>query len=155
HLAPYLYCREGQTAVQHLMRVAAGLDSLILGEPQILGQVARAFRAAREAGTIGPVLARLGLQAVPAGKRARPEPALSRHTTSISHAAVRLAQERVCHWRDAQAVVVGAGEMGVLAATALRTSGVRTITCINRTEGQRASSGPARTGSGTGLDRPS
>jgi glutamyl-tRNA reductase len=133
-LSPHLYCLEGQTAAQHLMRVAAGLDSLILGEPQILGQVSRACGAAQDAGTVGPVLSRLFMQAAHAGKRARSETAISRHTTSISHAAVLLAQAKLHHWRDTRAVVVGAGAMGVLAAEALHMSGVRAITCINRTE---------------------
>jgi glutamyl-tRNA reductase len=133
YLAPHLYCRAGEMATTHLMRVAAGLDSMILGEPQILGQVSQAFSAARAAGTAGPVLSRLFMHAAHTGKRARSETAISRHTTSISHAAVLLAQDRVPNWRDARAVVVGAGEMGGLAVEALHKYGVRAITCINRT----------------------
>jgi glutamyl-tRNA reductase len=134
HLSPHLYCLEGQTAATHLMRVAAGLDSMILGEPQILGQVSRAFSEAQDAGTVGPVLSRLFMQATHAGKRARSETAISRHTTSISHAAVLLAQDKVNNLRDARTLVVSAGEMGVLAAEALHMHGVQAITCINRTE---------------------
>jgi glutamyl-tRNA reductase len=134
HLSPHLYCLEGQTAAQHLLRVAAGLESMILGEPQILGQVSRAFSEAQQAGTVGPVLSRLFMQAAHAGKRARSETAISRHTMSISHAAVFLAQDKVQHLRNARTLVVGASEMGILAAEALHLHGVRAITCINRTE---------------------
>jgi glutamyl-tRNA reductase len=74
------------------------------------------------------------MQAARVGKRARSETAISRHTTSISHAAVLLAQDKVHNLRDAQTLVVGAGEMGVLAAEALHMHGVRAITCINRAE---------------------
>jgi glutamyl-tRNA reductase len=133
-LCAHLYCLAGQTAAKHLMRVAAGLDSMILGEPQILGQVSQALSEAQEAGTAGPVLSRLFMHAAHAGKRARSDTALSRHTTSISHVAVRLAQDKVHNLRDASALVVGAGEMGRLAAEALHMHGVRAITCINRTE---------------------
>src|SRR2546422_807076 len=74
------------------------------------------------------------MQTAHAGKRARSETAISRHTTSISHAAVLLAQDKVHNLREARTLVVGASEMGVLAAEALHMHGVRAITCINRTE---------------------
>jgi glutamyl-tRNA reductase len=134
HFASHLYCLEGPMAAKHLMRVAAGLDSLILGEAQILGQVSHAFSEAQEASTVGPVLSRLFMHAAHAGKRARSETAIGRHTTSISHAAVLLAQDKVRNLRDARTLVVGTGEMGGLAAEALHLHGVRAITCINRTE---------------------
>ena len=73
-LSPHLYCLEGHMAARHLMRVAAGLDSMILGEPQILGQVSRAFSEARGSGTAGPVLSSLFMKAAHAGKRARWKP---------------------------------------------------------------------------------
>jgi glutamyl-tRNA reductase len=75
HLVSHLYYFAGQTAAKHLMRVAAGLDSLILGEAQILGQVSRACSAAQDAGTAGPVLSRLFMHAVHAGKRAHSDTA--------------------------------------------------------------------------------
>jgi glutamyl-tRNA reductase len=74
------------------------------------------------------------MHAVHAGKRAHSDTAIGRHTTSISHAAVLLAQDKVHNWHDAHALVIGAGEMGVLAAEALHLHGVRSIACINRTE---------------------
>jgi glutamyl-tRNA reductase len=133
HLGPYLYVLAEQTAVQHLMRVAAGLDSMILGEPQILGQVSRASSGARTARTLGPILSRLFMQAVHAGKRARSDTPISRHTTSVGHAAVLLAREKVGGLRHTRVVVVGAGAMGALVAQALHTHGVQSITCLNRT----------------------
>ncbi|MEZ4638806.1 MAG: hypothetical protein R2873_26310 [Caldilineaceae bacterium] len=86
-LAPHLYAHAGATPF-HLMHVACGLDSLILGEPQILGQVSFALNAAQQAGTLSVVLQRLVSGAIHAGKRARAETAISRYTTSTSHAAV-------------------------------------------------------------------
>ncbi|MBZ0289387.1 MAG: glutamyl-tRNA reductase, partial [Anaerolineae bacterium] len=81
-LHPYLYFHEDNAAVDHLIRVSCGLDSMILGETQILGQVARAFSAAQAANLTGPILSHLFAQAAHAGKRARTETAISRHTTS-------------------------------------------------------------------------
>src|SRR5919204_3701763 len=89
--APHLERADGKAAVAHLMRVAAGLDSLVLGEPQILGQVADTGRAAKEAGAAGPILARLFEQATHAGKRARTETPISRHAMCVGRVAVRLA----------------------------------------------------------------
>lgn len=132
-LRPHLYIETGAGAVRHLMRVAAGLDSMILGEQQILGQVQAAFEIAQAAGTTGPVLSHLFAQAAHAGKRARNETEVSRHTTSISHAAVQMAQARVGDLKKARALVIGGGEMSSLAAQALHRHGIGQLTCINRT----------------------
>jgi glutamyl-tRNA reductase len=132
-LKPHLYFMHDQEAVFHLMRVAAGLDSLILGEPQILGQVAQAFASARTASATGPVLSQLFAQAIRAGKRARTETGISRHTTSVSHAAALLAEEQLGGLENAHGLVIGAGEMAELAAQALRLRGAPHIACINRT----------------------
>jgi glutamyl-tRNA reductase len=134
HLSPHLYLLEGEEVIAHLFRVASGLDSMILGEPQILGQVSRALGTSQEAGTVGPVLSRLFMQASHAGKKARSKTAISRHTTSISHAAVLLARDKVDDIRRVRALVVGAGEMGALAAEVLHMQGAKAITYINRTE---------------------
>src|SRR5690606_24331539 len=83
-----LYLREGRAAVEHLMEVACGLDSMILGEPQILGQVRDAWKAAREADTMGPVLDAMFRAALNVGKEARSSTAISRGAVSVSHAAV-------------------------------------------------------------------
>jgi glutamyl-tRNA reductase len=135
-LRPHLYFLEGEAAVRHLMRVAGGLDSMILGEPQILGQVTAAFRAAQNAGLIGPVLSHLLAQAIHAGKRARSETPISRFTTSVSHAGARLVLEKLPPREDRSApevLVVGAGEMATLAARSLRDRGVQRLAFINRT----------------------
>jgi len=129
-----LYFREGPAAVTHLLRVAAGLDSLILGEPQILGQVAAAVAEAQAVGAIGPVLSHLFHQALHCGKRARTETAIGSYTTSISHAAAQVAVNTFNGLATRHALVLGAGEMAELAAVALQQHGVASITCINRTQ---------------------
>lgn len=132
-LQPHLYFMTDHDAVAHLMRVASGLDSMILGEPQILGQVSQAIGDARQAGVSGPLLSHLFAQATHAGKRARAETDISRHTTSVSHAAALLAQEKVGDLAEKQIVLIGAGEMAEVAAQALQARGAGEIVCINRT----------------------
>ncbi len=129
-----IYLRRDRDAIQHLMCVAAGLDSLILGEPQILGQVAAAHASAQVTGGSGPILSHLFNQALHCGKRARTETLIGSYTTSISHAAVRLAEHELGDLSERSALVIGAGEMAELAATALRQHGVGTIFCVNRTQ---------------------
>lgn len=133
HLDAYLYCLKGQAVVNHVMRVAAGLESLILGETQILGQVSEAWATAQAVGTGGTVLSRLFASALHTGKRARTETTISRHTLSVSHAAVLLVNEHIPDLASARVVVIGAGEMAELAARALQMHGVSMITIINRT----------------------
>jgi glutamyl-tRNA reductase len=132
-LRPHLYFLEGHEAVDHLFRVAAGLDSMILGEPQILGQVTSALSAAQNSKTSGPILSHLFERAVHAGKRARAETEIGRHTTSTSHAAVQLVRDKLGSLDQVHVLVVGAGEMADVAAHALRDQGVRQLTFINRT----------------------
>lgn len=133
NLDPYLYTRTGTQVADHLLSVACGLDSMILGEPQILGQVGDALAVASATGTTGQILHRLLTTAVRAGKRARAETAISRHTTSTSHAAVLLAKSHVPHLEQSHVLVVGAGEMAQLAIKALHQRGALHIGCINRT----------------------
>lgn len=128
----YLYVYEGRAAAAHLMRVAAGLESMILGEAQILGQVQQALALAQAGGHAGPVLSHWFAQAAHAGKRARTETDISRHVTSISHAAVALARAQM-PLSQARALVVGSGEMAYLAAQALHRHDVRAIRIVNRT----------------------
>jgi glutamyl-tRNA reductase len=132
-LKPHLYFVHGQDVVIHLMRVAAGLDSMILGESQILGQVSDAFTMAKTANTTGPVLSHLFSQAVHAGKRARTETAISHHTTSVSHAAAGLIVEKLGGLEGVNVLVIGAGEMAEVALQALVDRGARNLTCMNRT----------------------
>jgi glutamyl-tRNA reductase len=132
-LRQHLYFLEGQAAVNHLMRVAAGLDSMILGEAQILGQVSAAQAEAQASGCVGPILSHLFDHAIHAGKRARTETDIGRHTTSISHAAAQLICDRADSLHDVHALIVGAGEMAQVAAQALQDHGLRQMSFINRT----------------------
>jgi glutamyl-tRNA reductase len=129
----HLYRYVGAEAVEHLCNVAAGLDSMILGEPQILGQVADAYEAALTTGACGPVLSALFRAAIRAGKRARTETGISRNPASVSSVAVRLAEQSVGELASRRVLVIGAGEMGELAVEALRARGVRQVTVVNRT----------------------
>jgi glutamyl-tRNA reductase len=132
-LHPHLYFMSSEAAVTHLMRVAAGLDSMVLGEPQILGQVTQALADAQSVGSVGAVLSHLFTQAIHAGKRARSETAISRHTTSVSYAAALLISDRLGGLRDRRVLVIGAGEMAVLAAKALAAHGAAGMRFVNRT----------------------
>ncbi len=126
-------------ASAHLLRVAAGLDSQVLGEPQILGQVTEAYSAARRHDTAGKILSRLFQTAIRAGKRARTETQIGRNPGSIASVAVNQIARSIPDLRSARALVIGAGEMAELAVEALRKRGVTAITIANRTEaGARA-----------------
>ncbi len=133
-LRPYLYQQSGQEAVEHLMRVASGLDSMVLGEAQILGQVSDAAQLAQHYNTSGPILHRLFEVAVHTGKRAHSETAIGDHTTSVSHAAVLLALSQIGKRDDIRALVVGAGKMSSLAIDALRSKGITPVDVVNRTQ---------------------
>jgi glutamyl-tRNA reductase len=133
----YFYRYRELEAARHLCQVASGLDSMIVGEPQILGQVAEAFEAAASHGAAGAMLSALFRTAIRAGKRARTETAISRDPASISSVAVKLAENIVGKLTSRHAVIVGAGEMGELAIEALRARGVGRVTVVSRTR-QRA-----------------
>jgi len=130
---PYLFQREGFEAVLHLGRVAAGLDSMVIGEPQILGQVAQAHELALKAGSSGHILSALFRAAIHAGKRVRSEIGLGRHSSSVSSAAVRLAESAVDPLAGRSILVVGTGEMGKLALETLHKRGVSQVTVTSRT----------------------
>ncbi len=136
--APSLYSLAGAEAAMHLCSVAAGLDSLVLGEPQILGQVVTAYELARGQGSAGTVLSTLFRCAIHAGKRARTETGISRNPASISSVAVKLAVEAVADLAGAHILVLGAGEMAKLAVEALRVRGAQAITVLNRTHERAA-----------------
>jgi glutamyl-tRNA reductase len=131
---PHLYCFNDMTAVRHLFEVAAGLDSLVIGEPQILGQVTRALELARGQNTAGPVLNRLFQAAIHAGKRTRTETAISRNPASVSSLAASMSERVVSEISEAQIVILGAGEMAELAVEALRKRGAKKILVVNRTQ---------------------
>ncbi len=114
-----LYAYYDEAAASHLFKVAAGLDSAVLGESEILGQVGDAWGAAREESTAGPVLSVLFRHAVEAGKRVRSETAIARGTTSLSQAAVAMAAAELGTLSGKTTLVLGAGEMGESMAQAL------------------------------------
>jgi glutamyl-tRNA reductase len=132
-LHPYLYRLEDVDAARHLFDVAAGLDSLVIGEPQILGQITRALELARGQSAAGPTLNRLFQAAIHAGKRARTETAISRNPASVSSLAASVAEKALGHIKTANVVVLGAGEMAELTVEALRKRGVEKIRVVNRT----------------------
>lgn len=134
-LRPFLYIHQGQMTIQHLMRVSAGLDSMVLGETQILGQVGDALKCATTVSTTGSLLHRLFEASMHAGKRARTETAISRHTTSISHAAALLLRNRV-KVENPYILVLGAGEMAELAVQAVHNFKLTNIGIVNRTFAQ-------------------
>jgi glutamyl-tRNA reductase len=129
----HLYVHYDAPAVAHLFGVAAGLDSAVLGETEILGQVRDAWERARHEGAVGPTLNLLFRHAVEAGKRARTDTAISRHTTSVSQAAVAMAAERLDGLQGARVLVLGAGEMGEAMALGLARAGVGDLALANRT----------------------
>jgi glutamyl-tRNA reductase len=134
-LASHSYEYSGRQAIDHLYRVTAGLDSLILGEPQILGQVADAYEAALAAGTAGPVLSAVFRAAIRSGRRSRSETEISANPASVSSVAIALAQEILAgDLRQHKVLVIGLGEMGQLTLKRLQARGVRQVAVANRTE---------------------
>jgi len=132
-LAGYLYLHQDDDAVRHLFRVATGLDSLILGEPQILGQVKESWSEARSAGTLGGRLDRLFQHAFATAKRARTETAIGANPVSVASSAVRLARESFARPEDSTVLLIGAGETIELVARHLAQAQVRRLLVANRT----------------------
>lgn len=132
-IRPQLFRLSGREAVQHLFAVACGLESQVLGEPQILGQVTYALELARGVGAAGPLLTRLFQTAIHTGKRAHTETCISQNPASISSLAAQLCERSVSRLAAAQVVVVGAGEMAELAVQALIKRGAQRILVLNRT----------------------
>ncbi len=132
-LAGYLYARCGDDAAHHLLRVAAGLDSLVIGENEILGQVKGAYEAAHTAGTTGPVLSALFRFATQAGKRVRSETEIGRVALSVGTIVVEMAQAAFGSLADRTALLIGAGKMSSIAGQALVRAGLRCVLVANRT----------------------
>ncbi len=132
-LKPYLYIHIDQDAVKHLFRVACSLDSMVVGEPQILGQIKDAYRQATEAKAPGVVLNRLLHKAFSVAKRVRTETRIGSSAVSISYAAVELAKKIFGELQGKTALLIGAGEMAELAAEHLISNGVERIVVANRT----------------------
>jgi glutamyl-tRNA reductase len=132
-LGAHLYARVSSDAVRHLCRVAAGLDSMMIGESEVLGQVAAAHELATRESAIGPVLDAAFRTAVRAGRRARTETGIGRHPTSVSTEAVRQLRELWGDLATARVLIVGTGQAGRLAGEALRKRGVHDLSVVSRT----------------------
>jgi len=132
-LEKHLYILRYDDVVRHLFRVAAGLDSLVVGEPQVLGQVKEAHAAAAELRAAGPTLNRLFHASFAVGKRVRTETQLGAGAVSVGFAAVALARKIFGNLKDRAVLVVGAGEMGKLTAMHLKSQGVLRVTIVSRT----------------------
>ncbi len=129
----HLYTRVGKDAVSHLFRVAASLDSMVVGEPQILGQVKDAYAASSALGTLGVILHRCFHKSFSVAKRVRSETRVAVKAVSLSSAAVDLARGIFDHLGDKTAMVIGAGEMGEQTVRHLQSNGIGTVLVTNRT----------------------
>ncbi len=129
----YLYILHDREAVHHLFMVAASLDSMVVGEAQILGQLKQAYRHAAHFGCTGPLLNKLIHKSFSVAKRVRTETAIGSHAVSISYAAVQLAKKIFGNLSDKKVLLIGAGEMAELAAEHLVGQGVGSVTVANRT----------------------
>ena len=125
-----------QSAAQHMMRVAAGLDSLVLGEPQILGQLKSAFTVSQDAGHLHAELGRLFRHTFSVAKQVRTETSIGQNPVSVAYAAVSLAQHIFADLGESRALLIGAGETIELVARHLKQAGVGSITIANRTLGR-------------------
>lgn len=130
----HLYQHEGEDAAKHLIRVASGLDSLVLGETQILGQLKEAWQQAHEAGTLGKVLDRLFQHTFNAAKSIRTSSGISDHTVSVAYTAVVLARQIFGDLQSKTVVLVGAGEMVQLCGRYLRDHGIANLLIVNRSK---------------------
>ncbi len=152
-LHPYLYSEHDEAAVTHLFEVAAGLDSAVIGESEILGQLRTAWETAQREGGARTTLNLLFRHAVGVGKRARTETAISRGTASVSHAAVEMAVEHHGDIAGRKVALVGAGAMGEGIAVALHGAGVGGVMVVNRTPGRGEALAARIDGVALGMDR--
>jgi glutamyl-tRNA reductase len=132
-LDDYLYTYSGESAVRHLFRVAASLDSMVVGEPQILGQLKDYYLAAHEAGTVGAVLHRLFHHSFSVAKRVRTKTGIASRAVSVSSVAVDLAKRIFDRLEDKAVMLIGAGKIGTLVARYLQRHGVSSLMVTNRT----------------------
>ena len=133
-LEKHLYCHTDEEAVRHLFRVASSLDSMVVGEPQVLGQVRHAYSLAVEAGTAGRVLNRLIHHTFRVAKRVRSETGIAANAVSISYMAVELGKKIFDSLKGCTVMLIGAGEMAELSARHLVNAGVSRVVIANRTE---------------------
>lgn len=132
-LQQHLYLYRDQDAIQHLMRVAAGLDSLVLGEPQILGQVKQAYNQSRQAGAINPQFERLFQKTFAVAKDVRTETEIGANAVSVAFAAVSLAKQIFGKLEKVRVLLIGAGETIELVAKHLAEQGAKKLSVANRT----------------------
>jgi glutamyl-tRNA reductase len=132
-IGSYLYWHRGRSAVEHLFRVASSLDSLVVGEPQILGQVRDAVKTAEEVESMGRVLRPLSRQCLSVAKRVRTETTIGRSRVGVGNAGVDLAQQIFGALDGRRAMLIGAGEMGRQVARALLSAGLTELVVVNRT----------------------
>ncbi len=152
-LTPHLYSQHDSSAVTHLFEVAAGLDSAVLGESEILGQVRSAWETAQREGAARSTLNQLFRSAIATGKRARSETGIARGTASISHAAVEMITDMIGDLTGKRVLVIGAGSMGEGVAVALHRAGGADILVANRTPDRGASLAERVNGVAVGFDR--
>lgn len=132
HGEPF-YRYESEEAARHLCRVVSGLDSMLLGETEIFGQVKQAYQAAHAAGATGSVLNKLFQKSFSIGKKVRTQTTIQEGSTSIGNVAVELAEKIFGHLKDSEVMVLGAGEMSRLTAQALVSRGAKSVIVANRT----------------------
>ena len=126
-----IFCEK--EAMRHLFNLTSGLESMVLGEDQIIGQIRKGFLAAKKSGSTGQVLDRLFLKAINIGKRVRTQTKINEGSVSLSSAAIDLASKEIGDLKSKKVLIIGAGEAGALAAEALKSHGVSAITIANRT----------------------
>lgn len=132
-VTPYVYVKEGAEAVEHLFSVTSGLDSMVIGETEIAGQVKNAYQAAQEAKLTGPLLNRLFQTALKTGKEIRTHTAVGRGATSVGSVAVELVEKILdCDLSEKTVMILGAGKMGEACVRHLAKSGARTVLVANR-----------------------
>ena len=132
-LRPFLYKYPDANAVKHVLRVASGLDSMVLGEPQVLGQLKKAYQTALQAGSIGKLLSRLFQHSFMVAKQIRSSTMIGTHPVSVAFAAVRLAQQIFGNLSEQTALLIGAGDTIELAARHLHENGLKKMIIANRT----------------------
>ena len=131
-VAAHFYRKEKNEAARHLCRVVSGLDSMLLGETEIFGQVKQSYQAALEAGATAGVLNRLFQRAFGVGKKVRTETSIQHGSTSVGNVAVDLAEKIFGHLKDSEVMILGAGEMSRITAQSLVSRGARSIFVANR-----------------------
>ncbi|QKS71882.1 glutamyl-tRNA reductase [Paenalkalicoccus suaedae] len=149
----HLHVREDEHAIEHLFRVACGLDSMVLGETQILGQVRDSFQLAQAQQTTGTIFNELFKQAITLAKRAHSETAIGENAVSVSYAAVELGKKIFGDFADKKVLVMGAGKMSELTAKNLTSNGIADITVMNRTKERAEELAAKFSGQAQGMDK--